>query len=57
MPDDPAARVLAGQQIYDVTLTAAQILSTWRLDAESVTLSAYQSGLGRYGGAEGYLGY
>ena len=40
LPDDPAARVLAGQEVYDGTLTAEQILRTWKLDAELVTLSA-----------------
>ena len=57
LPDDPAARVLAGQEVYDGTLTAEQILRTWKLDAELVTLSACQSGLGRPGGGEGYLGF
>ena len=57
LPDDSVARVLAGQEVYDGTLTAEQILRTWKLDAELVTLSACQSGLGRYGGGEGYLGF
>jgi CHAT domain-containing protein len=57
LPDDPVARVLAGQEVYDGTLTAEQILRTWRLDAELVTLSACQSGLGKPGGGEGYLGF
>ena len=57
LPDDPAARVLAGQEVYDGTLTAEQILRTWKLDAELVTLSACQSALGRPGGGEGYLGF
>ncbi|HLM88540.1 MAG TPA: tetratricopeptide repeat protein, partial [Streptosporangiaceae bacterium] len=57
LPADPAARVLAGQEAYDGTLTAEQILRTWKLDAELVTLSACQSALGRPGGGEGYLGF
>jgi CHAT domain-containing protein len=54
---DPLAQVLAGQRAYDGRLTAAQILRTWKLDAELVTLSACQSGLGQYQGGEGYLGF
>ena len=57
LPADPAARVLAGQEVYDGTLTAEQILRTWKLDAQLVTLSACQSGLGKPGGGEGYLGF
>ena len=57
LPDDPTARVLAGQEAYDGTLTAEQILRTWKLNAELVTLSACQSALGRPGGGEGYLGF
>jgi tetratricopeptide (TPR) repeat protein len=37
-------------------LTAAQMLQ-WKLDAELVTLSACQSGLGKQAGGEGYLGF
>jgi CHAT domain-containing protein len=54
---DPLQQVLAGQRAYDGRLTAAQILRTWKLDAELVTLSACQSGLGKYEGGEGYLGF
>ena len=32
-------------------------MSTWRLNAELVTPSACQSGLGRQSGGEGYLGF
>jgi CHAT domain-containing protein len=38
-------------------LTANDILEKWQLDAELVTLSACESGLGPSGGAEGYLGF
>jgi CHAT domain-containing protein len=40
----------------DSQLTAAQMLQ-WKLDAELVTLSACQSGLGKQAGGEGYLGF
>jgi tetratricopeptide (TPR) repeat protein len=40
----------------DGQLTAAQMLH-WKLDAELVTLSACQSGLGKQAGGEGYLGF
>jgi CHAT domain-containing protein len=32
-------------------------MSTWKLNAELVTLSACRSGLGRQGGSEGFLGF
>jgi CHAT domain-containing protein len=54
---DPLQQVLAGKRAYDGRLTAAQILRTWKLDAELVTLSACQTGLGKYEGGEGYLGF
>jgi CHAT domain-containing protein len=54
---DPLQQVLAGHKAYDGRLTAAQILRTWQLDAELVTLSACQTGLGQRQGGEGYLGF
>jgi tetratricopeptide (TPR) repeat protein len=41
----------------DGQITAEQIVRTWELDADLVVLSACQSGLGRYAGGEGYLGF
>lgn len=38
-------------------LTAERILRTWKLDAELVTLSACETGLGKYSKGEGYLGF
>jgi CHAT domain-containing protein/tetratricopeptide (TPR) repeat protein len=54
---DPLAQALAGKRAYDGRLTAEQILRTWKLDAEMVTLSACQTGLGKYQAGEGYLGF
>jgi tetratricopeptide (TPR) repeat protein len=41
----------------DGRLTAAEVLKYWKLDAELVTLSACESGLGRRGGGDGLLGF
>jgi CHAT domain-containing protein/tetratricopeptide (TPR) repeat protein len=54
---DPLPRVLAGKPAYTGRLTAGQILQSWKLDADLVVLSACQSGLGRYEGGEGYIGF
>jgi tetratricopeptide (TPR) repeat protein len=48
---DPAATETDGR------ITAQQIVNTWDLDADLVVLSACESGLGRYAGGEGYLGF
>ena len=53
---DPLKQVLNGQEAYDGRLTAEQILRTWNLDAELVTLSACQTGLGRIAAARGTSG-
>src|SRR4029077_15987081 len=54
---DAAQEVLAGRPPPDGRLTAAEVLEFWKLDAELVTLSACESGLGREGGGEGLLGF
>jgi hypothetical protein len=46
-----------GEPYLDGRLTAAEVLEFWQLDAELVTLSACESGLGRKGGGEGLLGF
>jgi CHAT domain-containing protein/tetratricopeptide (TPR) repeat protein len=50
---DPAAL----ESAPDGQITAEQIVRTWDLDADLVVLSACESGLGRYAGGEGYLGF
>ncbi|MBO0699809.1 MAG: CHAT domain-containing protein, partial [Zavarzinella sp.] len=46
-----------GKNAYDDRLTAERMLRQWKLDAELVTLSACQTGLGRDAGGDGYLGF
>jgi hypothetical protein len=53
LSSDPAALETAP----DGQVTAEQIVRTWELDADLVVLSACESGLGRYAGGEGYLGF
>ncbi len=43
--------------VYRGELSAERVLRDWALDADLVVLSACQSGLGRYAGDEGYLGF
>ena len=38
-------------------LTAEQILRDWKMDADLVTLSACETGLGKQSGGEGYVGF
>ena len=52
---DPAT-VPLGQKVYTGKLTAEQMLH-WKLEADLVTLSACETGLGQYQGGEGYLGF
>jgi CHAT domain-containing protein/tetratricopeptide (TPR) repeat protein len=56
-PHDSLSAALKGQAPHEGRLTAERILRGWKLDAELVTLSACQSGLGKYAGGEGYLGF
>ncbi len=43
--------------LYDGRLTGEQIVRTWDLDADLVTLSGCETALGRQTGGEGYLGF
>jgi CHAT domain-containing protein len=47
----------AGEPYLDGRLTAAEVLEYWKLNADLVTLSACESGLGRQGGGDGLLGF
>jgi hypothetical protein len=47
----------AEQPTIDGRLTAGKVLRFWQLDAELVTLSACETGLGRNGGGDGLLGF
>jgi CHAT domain-containing protein len=49
--------VRQGEPYLDGRLTAAEVLQYWKLDAELVTLSACESGVGRYDGGDGLLGF
>ena len=54
---DPSAMISPDQPFYDGVVTAGEVMSTWKLDADLVTLSACQSGLGRRSGGEGFVGF
>jgi CHAT domain-containing protein/tetratricopeptide (TPR) repeat protein len=54
---DSLERVVAGEEVYDGRLTAGQIVRTWKLDADLVTLSGCRTALGKAAGGEGYLGF
>jgi tetratricopeptide (TPR) repeat protein len=57
-PDRPeVAPPEVGRYVYDGELTAAEVLENWTLDAELVTLSACETGLGKHERGEGFLGF
>jgi CHAT domain-containing protein/tetratricopeptide (TPR) repeat protein len=53
----PTDEIAADATTFDGRLTAREILDTWTLDADLVTLSACESGLGHEGGGDGLLGF
>jgi len=54
---DPLESVAAGTRIYDGLASAGEVIREWDLDAELVTLSACETGLGRDVQGEGYVGF
>jgi CHAT domain-containing protein len=50
-------RILEGKEVYDGRLTAEQIVRTWKLNADLVTLSGCATALGKESGGEGFLGF
>ena len=46
-----------GERIYDGLVTAKEVLREWHIDADLVTLSACESGLGKEIGGEGIVGF
>jgi tetratricopeptide (TPR) repeat protein len=54
---DPQKQLLAGKPIYDGRLTAEEMLRTWTLHSDLVTLSACETALGKYEHGEGFVGF
>jgi CHAT domain-containing protein len=54
---DAQAQLQSNRPVFDGQLTAEEVLRLWRLDADLVTLSACQSGLGKYERGEGFVGF
>jgi tetratricopeptide (TPR) repeat protein len=54
---DPQQQLLAGKPAYDGRLTAEEMLRSWHLESELVTLSACQTALGKYEKGEGFVGF
>jgi len=54
---DPLVAALAGGRIVDGLVSAKEVLREWRLDADLVTLSACESGLGKELRGEGTVGF
>lgn len=57
LPDDVIAVADEREAPLDGLLTADEIAAGWRLNADLVTLSACETGLGRTAPGEGYLGF
>jgi len=54
---DSLDRVINGEAVFDGWLTGEQIVRTWTIDADLVTLSGCETALGREAGGEGFLGF
>lgn len=54
---DPLEAAISGRRIYDGLLSAKEIVREWRVDADLVTLSACETGLGKEIIGEGYIGF
>jgi tetratricopeptide (TPR) repeat protein len=54
---DAQQQLLAGKPVYDGRLTAEEMLRTWHLNSELVTLSACQTALGKHEYGEGFVGF
>jgi CHAT domain-containing protein/tetratricopeptide (TPR) repeat protein len=54
---DPAAPLASEGPACDGILSAGEVMNTWKLNAELVTLSACRSGMGRPAGGEGFIGF
>ena len=54
---DPLEAAIGGARIYDGLVTAEEVVREWELDADLVTLSACETGLGKAVGGEGYIGF
>jgi CHAT domain-containing protein len=54
---DPLEQQKRGLKMYDGRLTVATIGNDWDMDADLVTLSACETGLGPQGGGDGLLGF
>jgi CHAT domain-containing protein len=49
--------LIQGERLYDGLISVAEVLREWKLNADLVSLSACQTGLGKKTGGEGYLGF
>jgi CHAT domain-containing protein len=54
---DPLEAAVAGTRAFDGLLSAKEIVRDWDLEAELVTLSGCETGLGRKVRGEGYIGF
>ena len=52
-----AQKILSGETIQTKELTAKEILRTWKLKSNLITLEACETGRGPYALGEGYLGF